>query len=214
MSTQEAAVAVGEGDIFALTYIDPEVLVVESECYALKWFDYKHLHPAQATQYFGRVFNKVRAEIHGREIDDGEARWMTRHAHSFRLDTQSSRNIKAFWRARQVADLIGMKYEIFCRAAINYLRNQKSWNRMPSPSQLYSKDVTQACVVAWEHELKAQLMHPRSKLLMSDSDAWFKADFDRWYIQQIRARSNWRELLADAVRGNILSVQSIKENVK
>jgi hypothetical protein len=212
MSTQEATVS--EGDIFALTHIDPEVLAVELECFSLKWFDYRHLHPAQATQYFGRIFNKIRAEVHGREIDESESKWMARYAHSFRLDTQSPRNIKGFWRARQVADLIGMKYEVFCRAAINYLRSQRSWSRIPSPSQLYSKEVTQACVTAWEHELKAQIMHPRSKLLMADSEAWFKPEFDQWYIKQIRERSNWRELLANAVREGILTVQSIKEKMQ
>lgn len=211
MSTQEATVC--EGDVFALTYIDPEVLAVDSQCFDTRWFDYRHLHPANATQYFGRVFNSIRAEIHAREIDEGEAKWMKKHSLTFRLDSQSPRNIKAFWRARQVADLIGMKYEIFCRAAINFLRNQKSWRRMPSPAQLYSNDVVKACVEAWEHELKAQVMWPKSSLLKAESTAWFKVDFDKWFVEHLMTRVNWRELFKQAVSDGILTAHSIKERI-
>lgn len=208
MSTEAV---VTEGDIFALSYIDAEILSLEWECFKSKWFDYRALHPSMATSLFGKTFNLIKAEIHRKEVDENEAKWMLANAHKFRLEEQTERNIKAFWRARQVADLIGMRYDLFCRAAFDFLRNKKSWKRMPNPSQLYAKDVVAACVAAWEFEKKAQLIKPKSRFCLADSDAWFKKEFDQWFIGQIVTRQNKNELLKAAVEDGILTVQSIKE---
>ncbi|MCT7264581.1 hypothetical protein, partial [Salmonella enterica] len=56
----------------------------------------------------------------------------------------------SLWKARQVADLLGMPYAIFIRASMKAAVEQRGYNRVPRPNQLCRPWQIEAAAKAWD----------------------------------------------------------------
>jgi hypothetical protein len=200
-------------DEFALTHIDPDLLTLEERCYQSKWFDYRHLHPTLATVHFARTYHQIVAEYMEREVDYKKGEAYRRRMGNFDVRTAKPRTISNYWRARQQADLLGMKYDIFIRSIFRALRD-RGWKRIPNANHLYSRESLGFALAGWERELEGSVMWPRSSLLNAGSDAWFKESYDAWLVAQLLKRPNFKYLIEKAVKDGVLTTDSIRKNTR
>jgi len=137
--------------------IGKERLRHEANLFRSKWFDYRFLHPAQATQQFAiqycRVFKQHFAATFGKNeaaLKEGLSAWV--------VAEMSSRELSSLWRARQYADAAGAKYEFYIKHAMEHLSAQ-GWKRVPRPNQLISKHLAVLIRRKWMEHTRSILTH-------------------------------------------------------
>ncbi|QIG51049.1 hypothetical protein G5V57_26970 [Nordella sp. HKS 07] len=115
------------------SHIRRELLENEKELVPLKWFDYRFDTPLDATVKFAEAYALVYKDKWAESFDRDEAK--RKRAIVAGGITNNRRELSSFWRVRQIADLIGVQYDSFVRAAMTWhLRSQ--WKRLPRPNQL------------------------------------------------------------------------------
>ncbi|GAA0353159.1 hypothetical protein L9H26_19195 [Morganella psychrotolerans] len=113
----------------------------EAELFHSKWFDYRHLHPMDATILFAEAYKKEYAAImgsHGRE-DYRKAPFKTglKRVPFIRL---SKTNITSLWKARQKADELGVEYGYFISSILS-IAAKREWRELPRPQHLWQDDL-------------------------------------------------------------------------
>nr|WP_181374665.1 hypothetical protein [Pectobacterium carotovorum]AKG47497.1 hypothetical protein pA_00057 [Pectobacterium carotovorum] len=113
----------------------------ELELFEKKWFDYRHLHPMDATLIFAESYKREYAKIlesHGRE-DFRKAPFRTglKRVPFIRL---SKANITSLWKARQKADELGVDYGYFISSMLS-IAARREWNELPRPQHLWQEDL-------------------------------------------------------------------------
>jgi len=110
-----------------------EILEDENELTDLKWFDYRFDSPLNATIKFANAYSVIFKDEWAKSIDRDEA--LKKRPIARGDVTHNRRELTSFWHARQFADLIGVPYEFFVQAAMDWhLRSQ--WKHLPRPNQL------------------------------------------------------------------------------
>lgn len=104
---------------------------------ANKWFAYRFMTPMQATELF--------AEKYAEEFPDTWSRtWDYKEAELKRAlpkdGLRAPGELAAMWRARQMADALGMKYEVFLGIAMRFFE-VRTYRRPPRPNQMYGEKV-------------------------------------------------------------------------
>ena len=106
----------------------------EADLMRTKWFDYQTMHPLEATyqfviQYRIAYSNNIKANFDavGAQYKVGTKK----------KDFLHTREALAFWRARQIADSIGCRYDFFIKYAMDWF-SSCGWKQPPRPSHLYS----------------------------------------------------------------------------
>jgi hypothetical protein len=147
-------------EALAIARIDRKDLNKEAELYALKWFDYRPLHPTMATYLFAHYYNRAYGDFMGENFDR-KKRFMA----SFKgKDVMMAREVKSFWRLRARCDGLGMRYDFFCRHAMAWC-GENGWRQPPRPAHvLTNADLIIYVMNRWEEETKAKIQwatHPR-----------------------------------------------------
>ena len=149
-------------DAIASVRLTPADFKIEPELYMTKWFDYRVLHPVQATYLFADEYTQAARGYHKRNRDvraapfikpysgkdlftlepEPELRQITRGKNAGKFKRDKSPNVaksvfKALWRARQSADRLGIPYRFYCEAVMR-LANERGWKRTPSAMNLIS----------------------------------------------------------------------------
>lgn len=118
-----------------------------------RWFDYRHLLPAQATYLFANRYEEIGREVFGQTRDISAAAQFKMLSYD---DIFASNEILNFWRARQAADRIGCKYDFYIRMVFH-----RHWHRgfkfFPRPNQLYSEEIELDAKDAWKIETRGSL---------------------------------------------------------
>lgn len=205
-----------EYDIVAISSIDPKLLVCEPDLYQTKWWDYRLLHPAQATYLFADAYTEAARAYAQRNIDleygkvfkpypgrdlFSKPQLMLRKDGTPRKEKGKDKYTKApakttiagMWKARQMSDRHGIPYRFYCDAAIEYTE-KGIWHRLPGPQQLYSTKVSEA-QADWREESMVDFIVRRWKeycqrtIVFSDNP-YFHADRNTNAIDQVRHRAN------------------------
>lgn len=140
-----------QGFMLSWTGLDKDAWVVENvglsrakneaELFQCKWFDYRHLHPMDATILFAEAYKKEYAAImgsHGRE-DYRVSPFKTglKRVPFIRL---SKANITSLWKARQKADELGVEYGYFISSILS-IAAKREWRELPRPQHLWQDDL-------------------------------------------------------------------------
>lgn len=188
-------------DILSIQHIDRKLLAHEPALMRRKWFDYRPLHPAQATYLMVHHYSRAYGEFIGKTLD--VKRRFTQVIKG--KDFMNAREVKSFWRLRQQIDGLGMRYEFFLRAAMAWLI-ERGWGKgaphPPRPAHLMREDeMVQDICNAWHRECRAKIQyaqHPRFTV-----DAWVGApdqlEYEQWLVSQIKLRPHPRFALASAL---------------
>lgn len=165
-----------------------------------KWFDYRFLHPTQATYLFAHHFSRIYRAFFAATIDRDAAEHIKpmKHEDLFQCPRDF---ISGMWRARQHADAIGIPYDLYLRLAFEAVL--KYWKRrhLPRPTQLYSDHVVNFVVEQWEKRQEAQLHFGRHVEFRAPNYVGTPAqnDHHEWLFAQIAKRANAPALIARLV---------------
>ena len=105
-------------EILAIQHIDRKLLAKETTLYQYKWFDYRPLHPTQATYLMAHYYNLSYGDFMSVCFD---------HRKKFMVgfkgkDFMNAREKKSFWKLRQKIDELGIRYDFFMREAMKVLQ--------------------------------------------------------------------------------------------
>ncbi len=210
-------------------FISNDWIKVETALFTGKWFDYRFLNPVQATYLYAHYFEKAYRNSFASNIDTEKAQWISPLPKGDwftlpeRLDKHTPEQhaalvkrrkmlISGLWRGRQVADAVGMPYDLFLERALYW--RLRYWNKshLPRPSHLYSDLVTDRATIDWEDRQKYRLYF--SKLPQYQNNAYAEimaqmndGDFEGKILQSQNAHHEWLFEQA-AMRGNTPEVLS------
>jgi len=122
----------------AIAKLNHKLFQEEPALYQTKWWDYRFIHPTQATQLFSESY-KTAMSLWLRKRDDRKTYYCGIQNPTLFLN--GSRVITGMWKARQMADRFGINYSFYCTETIRYCDARK-WHYLPKSWQLYSTSPT------------------------------------------------------------------------
>lgn len=190
MSTIGLALRPERYDALTVEHIPPKYWLKESALCKSKWWDYKIMHPMQATYHFVAAYKEAYKAAYGRREDTEQSRWLKVFAKEDFLEGAASTRT-ALWLARQKADEIGCPYSFFCSRAMHYAE-RRDWTMLPRPQALYSdspmfesdKTIAQVVEAAWHEKNKIEVVY--------STDDFYKIDN---YVLNIHQRQHQLALL-------------------
>jgi hypothetical protein len=191
-------------EILTIRRISPDLWREESALMRTKWFDYRRLHPLQATYYLAHCYN----QSYRRLVSMCHDRDTGRRMRAFRgSDFLEHRERNSFWRLRQLCDRLGVRYDFFLHHAMRW-GFRRGWTRGPRPQHLYANgDLVLDVTLAWQGEC--------AEILQIARDPWFRTrnfighadqlEYERFIVNQVSARASRHALTAalyahDAIR--------------
>lgn len=178
-----------EYDTLAAIAIDDRLFKVETELMDLKWFEYRHLHPTQATYLYAHHYTLEYRKIFQKIVDQSLGAFVTG---SKGKDAMKKTETVGFWKGRQQADRLGMPYDYYIGSAMRFLIEGKIWKRVPRPVHLYSKPVIEHVSNYWVETLLVGTIEPSTAHLSHDNDFTMqcKSDIARWLCEALKTRKN------------------------
>lgn len=128
-----------ECDALAIRFIPLKLLQEESDLFQSKFWDYRFMHPTQATQVYAHEYAAALKRAVSRRTDlfMGLNMKGLKKPVIFELE---SRSITGFWKGRQMADRIGCPYDFYCEHAMQFA-DRARMTFLPSSSQMYTQTV-------------------------------------------------------------------------
>lgn len=166
--------------------IDPEHREGEAGLMHKRWFDYRGLHPVEATYLYAHFYKEQTLKFYESVID---IRTLENARAFVPDDIFMSRDMTSMWLARRCADEHGLPYPFVLRFAQDRFFN-RAQRTFPRPNQLYGEEFEIDLLAAWKEEVSRKITystHPRYKLA-----AW-KGERDQaehldFVLNQIKAR--------------------------
>jgi len=152
------------------------------------WYDYRRLHPVQATHLFAHHYNLAygRAALIAQGRGGGKMRGFKGG------DFLQSREKLQFWRLRQTVDALGMPYDFFLNAAMDWYI-AAGWVNIPRPCHINTNEEMAAHIVLkWEEWCNASMQWAADERYRVEN--WFGHDdqiaYEQFMIRQIGRRAN------------------------
>lgn len=178
--------------------IDPAFLAEEPSLSQSQWVEYGYMSALERTELFCRMYLEIYRRHYARYRDSITA------DEQCPVDPELFKNepseINSLWRARQIADEIGMRYDMFLSAVMGWATNTRNRKYFPRPNQLYGPKQVELALDKWERQKD---IIPRL----------FAEDWDDRFFQQNPKRTDpprWQALKMALGR---LKRASIPENV-
>lgn len=153
----------------AVRFIRKDWLDREVPLFSTKWFDYRRMHPTEATYLYADHLIQAYRNAYRRNIDSRRGE----HVRPFpKLDLfdNPKATISAVWRGRQCADAIGMPYDLYLSQAYQFATRYWQQKHLPRPSQLYNDTrVVDPMVEYWNERKKAVLHFATSEHYKNDA---------------------------------------------
>jgi len=212
-----------DDELAVFPFIQKDALALELDLFATKWFDYRHLTPWQATRLYIDQYQVVYRRVYARHFDRERAE----HIKVLTLDdviegiknpldakryTKSKRMLSAGWSGRQMADLMGIPYEIYIELAFEF--RLRFWNQsyLPQPQHLYNERDVERIQERWE-EMQASLLYVSQHPAYNTANycgAAYQHDYHEWLFRQAEYRPDPAYLLAGFVKNEQLTLEKIE----
>lgn len=194
-------------ELLAIQHVPDNLLKKESELMRKKWFDYRRMHPTKATYLFAHCYNRAYQNFM-MVTHDRSGRFMR----GFKgMDVMEAHEKLSFWRLRQLADSLGMRYDFFLERAFRwyshdgwYLRKLPNGRSRAAPRPAHigaNAELITDVMLEWEAECEAKIQWPQ--------DTRYKArnffghvdqlDWEAWLVAQIAARRHPKYALHSAL---------------
>lgn len=136
--------------VLAREIIDPAFLAEEPSLSQSQWVQYGYMSALERTELFCRMYLETYRRHYERFRD-----YSTAHE-KCPVDPELFKNepseINSLWRARQYADEIGMRYDMFLEAVMGWATNTKGRKYFPRPNQLYGRKQLELALDRWERQ--------------------------------------------------------------
>lgn len=214
-----------ENDYIVSNFISQEFQEFDRMGWSNKWFDYRHMTLLQATHRYMEVYGDIYRRIFAREFDRERAEHikplnfeliLAALRPNGQMDnkkvTKAKKQLVGCWRGRQIADMLGMPYEVYIDLAFTYRMRRWKQNTMPQPFHLYHEYDVEKISDRWE-ELQA------SRLYLSEHSAYLvqnyrdlpqQNDYHEWLFKQAKLRTNPAEWVARFIEEHLLPVDKVK----
>lgn len=185
----------------------------ECELFWRKWYDYRLIHPLDATAYFAECYMKAYAQVmlmRGRE-DYKSAPFRTGIKRKA-IWEQSSRTVTSLWKARQTADRMRVPYDFFCFSIILDTETRGRLH-LATPAQLYQAELLENFKAALSRKLKIELMVSSEPYFTSGGygQCPILEDYTRFVVAQIKMRGE--AVLPMSLRSAIYTHKAISREV-
>lgn len=189
-------------EVLSIQHIPARELAKETELMESKWFDYRRLHPLQATYYFVKCYTDAYRAFCKKAIDHETApyvRCIKEH------DFLKAREKMSFWRLRAACDQVGIRYDFFLTFAMNWFYRfvgQDGKVYPPRPSHFAKNEELFAdAVIAWEEQCRVSLQVAKDPYYRISNFAGRKAqqDHEAFVLRQIGQRAVTRYSLHAAL---------------
>lgn len=209
-----------ENDYFAHNYINKKFQAFDLELYKSKWFDYRFMTPLQATRAYIDQWGAIYRRIYAREFDRQTAEYIKPldWDHIRRRLTQGDKKTSAHlaftgcWRGRQIADALGMPYEIYIDLALTYRMRRWKQRHMPQPHHLYHEFDVEKVQNRWIELQSSSLYlaeHP-AYMVQNYQGVESQNDYHEWLFAQAGKRSNPPELIARFIDEDRLPLDKVR----
>lgn len=171
----------------------------------LRWFDYRHMLPAQATYLFAAQYRFEYIEAYKRTVDIRTAHLVSPFSPE---DVFKSSELVSMWLARREADRIGCKYDFYLRTIFERFPD-RGWRNLPRPNQLYAEELVLDIEDFWKRRCREVLQLADAPFFFADryvahpdQDA-----YHTWVVGQIKQREHKHLTLARVLKNNILPLE-------
>lgn len=193
-----------------LALIPQELRDEEAGLMQSRWFDYRNMLPAQATEAFAKAYDTVYRDYYAMVRDYRRVEEIT----PICTEIFKSAELIAIWKARQAADKIGCKYEFFLREAF-----KRAWERgnryLPRPNQLYGDELVSDIAQEWK-SVTGQVTPLAERSFFKNSSYVGHPDQDAYHaylIEQVKNREHRHLLLSRLVfRERVLPLEVAGEH--
>ncbi|GJE46614.1 hypothetical protein F6X53_19225 [Methylobacterium soli] len=136
----------------AAQHLTAERIGDERSLFAAKWFDYRFVSPVEATLFFYDIYRDLYQKAWRKNFSVTEAE--RKRGVPIAGLWSSGREFNSVWRARQVADGLGLPYDFFIREAME-AAFRRGFKRPPRPNQLYHESFGPPILEAWAERQKS-----------------------------------------------------------
>lgn len=179
-------------EILTIQHVAPKERAGELELMETKWFDYRLMHPMQATYYFVQCYRNAYRDFMRRSMNYEAAPYAKAIKEADFLD---SREKMAFWRLRRLVDKLGMRYDFFLHHAMSHMHKMIGNGKVyaPRPSHLGKDEILmERVVLEWDDLLAGSMQIAQSPAFrVSQFNHAFSAHqkaHERFVIGQIKRR--------------------------
>ena len=128
--------------------IAADTIGVEACLSVSKWYAYRFLTPMRATMLFADAYVAGFRNSWARTWDYQEAG----HKRAQPKDgLRAPGEFISMWRARQIADSLGMRYDVFVNAVMHFFE-RRGYRRPPRPNQFYGDKAVEQLTLILSHE--------------------------------------------------------------
>lgn len=204
-------------EVIIQKYVPKKLQAFEGELFKHKWFDYRRMTPLQATLRYMQEYTNMYRIIYAREFDFRRAPYLqpanpTKILADMEADKVSAKaKFSGLWRGRQVADMMGMPYEIYLEWAMTF--RLRGWQQavMPQPQQLYREWDVERIQEKWEElqDTNVFLASDPAYMIENYRDYSYQNDYHEWLFNQASRRSNQMATIADFVKRDFLPIDKV-----
>ncbi|MTH61224.1 hypothetical protein [Paracoccus litorisediminis] len=194
------------GDVLTFRYVPDKLRKFERDLFTTKWWDYRFMTPIEATQEFIAAYRPAARVVYSRLLDYQRGQHISpllfedfierleNPKQALAVNRKSLTSVKAdftgHWRARQVADAIGIPYRTF----IEFMLAERlgCWDRaaLPGPAHLYSSIGAEKMVKHWNEVLRTRMHYAEHYAYMPENyrRAPAQTAYVEWLVGQARLR--------------------------
>lgn len=199
-----------EADRLADEFIRPEWLDIERILLTGKWFEYRFLSPTAATYLFAHEFTKAYRYAFQRNIDTERGQYVKPLPDD--LFKAKQVKINGIWRARQIADAMGMPYAVYLERAYHW--GTRFWRQryLPQPHQIFSDLITNHTAIDWDEYQRNRLYYstlPQYRTQSYDERVVALNAHHEYLFAQIASRGNQPSLIARFIDEDLLPLAKI-----
>jgi hypothetical protein len=178
-------------EVLTIQHIPRKDLKDETALMTSKWFDYRRLHPMQASYYFVHCYTQAFRNFYRKAINVEAApfvRCVKEH------DFLEAREKLTLWRLRQLCDRIGIRYDFFLNYTLDrHYRMVAAGGKVypPRPAHILNNESLIAdAALAWEEWLSTSLQFAKDPFyrVSNFSDDRRQLDHEAFVVKQIKAR--------------------------
>jgi hypothetical protein len=187
-------------------FINNDWIKVETALYTGKWFDYRFLNPVQATYLYAHHFVRCYRAAFSRNIDSikgpnirivlDEDMFHIREGATKKDVARRKQQISGLWRGRQVADAMGMPYDVYLDRAFHWTLRYWQQRHLPRAQQLYGDIATDRAAIDWDEYQNHKLYFSRLPQYQNTAYEAITAqmndgDFEGKILQSQNAHHEW-----------------------
>lgn len=175
-------------EVLMVQYVPAKDRKIETQLMASKWFDYRLMHPMEATYYFFHKYKEAYRNFYRKAINFEAAQFVKPIKER---DFLLSREAMSFWRLRQAVDALGMRYEFFLNYAFDQKRILANGRPLPPrPAQLKTEEILTNAYLAWEDLCKGSLQIACSPIFTAAqyTHAAMQVAYEDFIVAQIKQR--------------------------